>query len=278
MGHAARCAKLAAVVIALSLIGCSEPRNKLPRAVTVNGSSIPVERMRAILGSAESTPEKAQQALDGLIDKELLAQKAIKAKLPDDPRINDAIHATRTDILAQAYAQRLLERGTKVSESEIKAFYAEHPDLFEQRRVYQLYEIAVSGDLAQVKAARDVATQASNITDVAMALRARRIPFTVGATSRGTEQIPEQLRAVLSRSVVGQISFVTVEGGASVLQVLQADSAPLTLDAAFPHIERFLKTQKATALVAEESKGLRALAEIEHEFVPELFDKTSSAR
>ena len=102
-------------------------------AAKVNGSEITVRQ----LGTG-SAPAKAG-ALDRIIDRELLVQQALHAGLERDPAVRDAIDASRRQILAQAWLDKVAA-GKTVSRDEIHAFYAENPALFAERRVYRVRE------------------------------------------------------------------------------------------------------------------------------------------
>ena len=100
-------------------------------AAKVNGAEISVSQLRGAGNNA--------QALDRIIDRELLVQQALHAGLERDPAVRDAIDASRRQILAQAWLDKVAA-GKTVSRDEIHAFYAENPALFAERRVYRVRE------------------------------------------------------------------------------------------------------------------------------------------
>ena len=100
-------------------------------AAKVNGAEISVDQLRGAGNNA--------QALDRIIDRELLVQQALHAGLERDPAVRDAIDASRRQILAQAWLDKVAA-GKTVSRDEIHAFYAENPALFAERRVYRVRE------------------------------------------------------------------------------------------------------------------------------------------
>src|SRR4051812_48131105 len=99
------------------------------------------------------------QALEKIIDRELLVQKALEAGLDKDPAVAETIDNARRQVLAQAYVERVASSGVKPSRDEVRAFYDENPALFAERRIYRIRELTVAspadlveGDLEQIAA------------------------------------------------------------------------------------------------------------------------------
>ena len=85
----------------------------------------------------------SKQVLAALVEQQLLKQQALNAKLDIDPRVQQAIESSKDQFLAQAYLEQLMQKAPKPSSSEIDAFYKEHPELFENRRIYRLQELEI---------------------------------------------------------------------------------------------------------------------------------------
>ena len=135
----ARLLLLLAAPLLAAAAGCN-PRAPAPKtaqlAARVNGAEITVEK---VSGSSRTA---ALQALDRVIDRELLVQQAMRAGLERDPAVREAIEAARRQILADAWLDKVAA-GKTVSRDEIHAFYADNPSLFAERRVYQVRETRV---------------------------------------------------------------------------------------------------------------------------------------
>ena len=121
------------------------------------GADAPAELVLARVNGAEISAQQAptRQALEKVIDRELLVQKALAAGLDRDPAVRQSVETARRQLLAQAW----LERGAATARStpeEMRAFYAENPALFAERRIYRLRELAVSApaELTDVLRAR----------------------------------------------------------------------------------------------------------------------------
>jgi hypothetical protein len=78
------------------------------------------------------------------------------------------------------------------------------------------------------------------------------------------EQRPLAFLPVLSRMRPGELAVLSTPGGASVLQLLEAAEAPLSLEQATPLIETFLAGRKRLALAEAEVKRLRETTRIEY--------------
>ena len=130
--------KLVVLCLAAALPGCERAAAErgAQLAAKVNGAEISVRELRSA-GAAS-----ASQALEKVIERELLVQQALHAGLERDPAVKEAIDASRRQILAQAWIDKVVA-GKAVSREEIRAFYAEHPELFAERRVYRVRETRV---------------------------------------------------------------------------------------------------------------------------------------
>ena len=200
--------------------GCeraSAERGSAQLAAKVNSAEISVRHVRS--AAAGGTAPAGNQALEKVIERELLVQQAIHAGLERDPAVRDAIDASRRQILAQAWLDKVAS-GNSVSRDEIHAFYAQNPALFAERRVYRVRET-------------------------------RLVP---------AEQLPLAHLPQLARMSPGESVVID----ATELQLLHAESAPLSETQAAPMIEQFLAGKKRLELAAAEVRRLREIATIEY--------------
>jgi hypothetical protein len=212
--------RIAALGLAATLpAGCdrAQAERGAQLVAKVNSAEISVRHVRS--AAAGGSAPVANQALEKIIDRELLVQQAMQAGLDKDPSVRDAIDASRRQVLAQAWLDKVAT-GNSVSRDEIHAFYAQNPALFAERRVYRVRET-------------------------------RLVP---------AEQLPLAHLPQLARMSPGESVVID----ATELQLLHAESAPLSETQAAPMIEQFLAGKKRLELAAAEVRRLREIATIEY--------------
>jgi EpsD family peptidyl-prolyl cis-trans isomerase len=204
------------------------------------------------------------QALEKIIDRELLVQKALAAGLDRDPQVAQSIEHARRSVLAQAYLDRVLAPVSRTSADEVRAFYAGNPALFAERRIYRLRELAVSLPTEMLEVLRAQAAHARDLNELAAWLRSRNARFTDLNVTQAAEQVPLSQLSELARMKEGDIAVFATPLGASVVQVVHAVEAPLSEQQAAPVIEQFLAARKKLELAAAEVRRLRDSARIDY--------------
>lgn len=263
---------LIGVAIALSGCGRADGQKAASQvAAKVNGGEITVHQINNVIASSnEVRPEQAKQAadqaLERVIDQELLVQRAIKARLDRDSQVMQTTEAAKRQILAQAYIDRAVAASASVTESqeEIRKFYKENPALFERRRIYRFHELQAVAPQEKLEALKAVAAEAKGVDSVAEWLRSQKLAFHVATSSRAAEQIPLTMLARMFEMRDGQIAVFPTRDGAAVVQLLQSLEAPLSEQQAAPIIERFLLSRKRLEVAQAEVRKLREQAKIEY--------------
>ena len=250
-----RACQLAALALLAALSGCERASAFKP------GTQVVVARVNGVEISAR---DATTQALEKIIDRELLVQKALAAGLDRDPQVAQSIDQARRHLLAQAYLDRAAAAVPRSTPEEVRAFYAENPALFAERRIYRLRELAVSAPAELVDVLRAEAAHAADLDAVAAWLQARGARFTSANLTQAAEQVPLSQLPELSRMKVGDIAVFAAPPGVSVVQLLQAQEAPLSEQQAAPLIDQFLAARKRMELAAAEVRRLRDGARIEY--------------
>ena len=236
-------------------------------AAKVNGTEISMYQVRTV-SSAAGNPAAAAQALEKVIDRELLVQKALAAKLERDPQVQQSIENARRQVLAQAYLERAASAGTGSSRDEVHAFYDENPALFAERRIYRLRELMVSASAEMIDVLRAEAVKARDLDELGSWLRTRGASYstnvTVSSSTQPAEQLPLSFLPRLASMKPGEIAVFATPLGASVIQLAQAEDAPLSESQAAPLIEQFLAGRRRLETAAAEVKRLREVATIEY--------------
>lgn len=260
------------IVVATLLAGCGNSYSSAPGqvAATVNGEEIAVHRVRsagaAATGLATVPGEAAVAALDRLIDQALLAQKASALRLERDAAVQREIEAAKQKILAQTYVDRSIQKQS-IDQDDIVAFYRQHPLWFEQRRSYRLNELVASPGPAQLAAFRAKAAAGGRLEELVDWLQARQLPFLTIHSVKFAEQLPDDLLVRIAALKHGQTVLVDNPGSGdslSVVQLLRAQPAPLSLEAARPFIASRLLDLEREKFARAKARQLRAAASIEY--------------
>ncbi|HEY4373063.1 MAG TPA: EpsD family peptidyl-prolyl cis-trans isomerase [Burkholderiales bacterium] len=239
-------------------------------AVKVNGDEISVHQVNQALSHVGAlSPEQASAAgkkvLEQLIDQQLLIQKSIEKKLDRDPDVLNAIEASRRQILSQAYLEKSVAASVaKPSADDVRKFYAAHPELFSQRRVYRFQELTVSATPAQVASLREQAGKTKNMNEIVDWLKGQQLHYNAGTSVRAAEQLPQELLPRIAQMKDGDIGFTDSASGVMVVQLAGSQTVPIAEPDATPYIERYLVNQKRTELASNELKQLRDSAKLEY--------------
>lgn len=239
-----------------------EPAGSATVLAHVNGAAISA----ANVGPADAAG--LREALERVIDRELLVQRALELRLDRDPAVAAALDAARRRVLAQAYVDTLAAGG--VARDEVQAFYAKNPPLFAGRRIYRLRELVVSAPAELVDTLAGEAARAASLEELAAWLERRQARFSRVSLTEPAEELPIAYVPRLARMKDGEIAvfprpaYAGSAGGASVIQVEHAEDAPLSEVEAQPVIERFLAARRRLEAAAAEVRRLRAKARIEY--------------
>ena len=267
-----RVAPLSLLLIATLLAGCGgDSGGKAPSqvAVKVNKAEITVHQLNEMLSRAGNVPaeqmaQASSAALERLIDQELLVQQAVERKLDRDPRVLQSIDMARREILARAYAEQAVGAPERPGDAEIAAFYTEHPELFAQRRVFNLQEVNVRLPAERFEELRTQLAAVGSIRNLTDWLTAQNIPFTANAGVRPAEQLPMELLKGLQRMEAGQVAVSRTPTGALLIFVAGVREEPIDQARARPFIEQFIANKARTDRAAAEIKRLREAAAIEY--------------
>jgi EpsD family peptidyl-prolyl cis-trans isomerase len=249
---------------ACSRAGDAEPAAQL--AARVNGLEISLRQVRAAAGAGPREPDRqeAREALERVIDQELLVQAAIGLKLDRQPEVVHAMQQARRQILARAFIDKASVEVAKNTPEEIHDFYAAHPELFERRRVFRFQEIAIAAPKEEIETLEQEASHAANLEEMIARLRGRNLAFNIATAVRPAEQLPLGYLARLAAMKSGEIALFSGPAGVSVVQLLRSQEAPLDEKQAAPIIDRFLQGRKRLQIADEAVRRLRERASIEY--------------
>ena len=270
----------AAIAVALILLlGCtpgSDSKTVSPVAAKVNGDEITVQQIEQALSRAGNIPDAQQkqaqkQMLERLIDQQLLVQQAVQKKLDRDPQVLALVDAAKRQIFAQAYLEQVVQSAPKSTAQQVKAFYLEHPELFDDRRLYRLKEMAIAAppdlqpqlraEVARLERQRD---KARTMSELARWLQSHNIKFQTNLSVQAAEQLPSDLVVKMHQMKDGDLLVVPRGNAVVVTQLDRSQRAPLGEEQATPYIEQILQHRKRLELSGETLSHLRTSAKLEY--------------
>ena len=104
-----------------------------------------------------------------------------------------AIEAARREILSRAYLEQIAAAQPKPTPEEAKKYIAEHPQLFAERRIFNIQEIVLPASSTATANLREMVTAGKSMDDIANWLKSKDIKFSGGSATRPAEQIPLDL-------------------------------------------------------------------------------------
>lgn len=269
----------ASLVAMLTLAGCNRGGSGSGAgdsqiAAQVNKGEISVHQVQALLKAqpgvaAQWGETAADRALDVLIEQELAAQAAAKAGLDKQPQVIQSLALAQREVLARAFQDQLAEKARLPDTTAINNYYDEHPELFAQRKVYQLEETVVRpGSLSEAEAlVRELPTLA-NLEALNLHLTAKGLRKASQRVTVASENVPMDWLPKLAQLPIGR-SLASTRGDAVVVWTLMAaEESQMLLAQAKPAIQAALVRQARQQAIQEGMKKLRDEAKIERRATP----------
>lgn len=262
----------AALLVAIPLAGCnsdkSDGKTATQVAAKVNGAEISVHQINSVLAKAtgitnENAARARKEVLDRLVDQQIAVEQALAKKLDRNPDVLMTIESARREILARAYLEQIAAAQPKATDDEVKRYYDEHPDLFSNRRVYNIQELAIAKNGASLDELKTLVAAGKSMDEIAGWLKSKNIAARGNAGARSAEQLPLELLPKLAQMKDGQTALIDGPQQAFVMRVVASQSAPVDEATAKPRIQQFIQNQRGSKAVAEEMKKLKDAAKIE---------------
>jgi EpsD family peptidyl-prolyl cis-trans isomerase len=275
--HRARFGAVALAAIATILVGgCGQKKDAAPVDASgsevvakVNGEeltagqlTIAVQKQRGMRPDAGDAASR--QVLDQLIDEQIVAEKAVTAKLDKDPKVVQQIEAARRDILARRFIESAAETAGKPADDAVQKFYDSRPTLFAQRKVFTLQRLDIQAPderRTDVDAHVQSLKTSAELTDW---LKSQKLPFTAKQEQDASEQLPPAVLEKVSAMKEGESTVVPSQLGVSALTLVSSASAPKTLADARPAIEQYLSQQGRRELIMNLQKTIRDGSKVEY--------------
>jgi EpsD family peptidyl-prolyl cis-trans isomerase len=235
----------------------------------VNGDEISVSQLNLVLAQqpvakGASTEELQKQILDRLINRELAVQEAEKQKLDRTPQVVLAIEEAKRDLLARAYAEKVASGQTPVTDAEATKYYNDNPDLFAQRKIYQMKELGLPSNAPQVAEFKERVDKGEPLESIAAWLKGQGAVFSANAGVKPAEQLPMAMLPKLASLQNGQHLVVNMPQAVMAVEVVNSQLRPVDQAAALPQIKLFLSKKRAAEAVEANLKHLRESAKIDY--------------
>jgi EpsD family peptidyl-prolyl cis-trans isomerase len=256
--------------VSVFLAGCGDKKDKpaSQTAAKVNKEEITVHQINFLLQQRPVPPAQAasasRQILERLIDQELVLQQAREQKLDRDPQIVQQIEASRREIVARAYAEKIGSGATKPTAADAKNYYDNNPALFKERRVYGFQEFAIEASPDQLGDLKAKVAGAKDAGELEAYLKSGNFKFVSNRTVKAAEQLPLSSLESFSKMKDGQSIFSQVPNGAQVLFLVESRLQPVEEQRALPLIEQFLLNERKRKAVDDNLKALRSTAHVEY--------------
>jgi EpsD family peptidyl-prolyl cis-trans isomerase len=255
-------------LVLLWVSGCTSkdaPKPSTQVAAKVGSEEISLHQINAALQQSNSrgaTPEQVQvlsrSTLEGLIDQQVAVDQAIESKLNRDPDVLAQIEAARKGVLANAYVKQFVSTLPKPDAQAAKTYYAEHPALFSERRIYTLQEIVVPRSPQVLEQLTGMAAANRPVEDAVAWLKAQQISVNPANVSRAAEQIPLDLLPRMHALKDGQDLVFSTATTVTLLRLVSARTEPVSEALALPRITQYLGTQHTVDAITAHIKQLRS--------------------
>lgn len=253
----------------LLITGCTDKHKPATQVVAkVNNDEISVHQVNNALAqiphlAPEDTDKARQDVLAKLVNQQLAVQQAISQKLDRTPEVMMQIDAANREILTRAYLSRLVAGLTKPSAEDAKKFYDTHPELFAQRRIYNLQQISIPNphpaiaDLQKMIAGKSMA-------ETEAGLKAQNIVYTSNSGTRAAEQIALPMLTELAKLQDGQTSIMETPQLAMIVHIEASQLAPVSEDLAMQRIPQYLMNEQAKIAINDNIEHLKSKSKIEY--------------
>ena len=231
--------------------------------VTAGQLAIALQKQRGMRPDAGDAASKV--VLDQLIDEQIVAQKAVAAKLDKDPKVVAQIEAARRDILARRFIESAAETASKPADDAVQKFYDSRPTLFAQRKMFTLQRVDIQAPdtrRSEIDAHVSTLKTPAELTDW---LKSQKLAFTAKQEQDASEQLPPVVLEKLATMQNGQSMAVPSQFGVSAITLISSAAAPKALADARPAIEQFLAGQGRREVIMNLQKTIRDGAKVEYE-------------
>lgn len=203
-----------------------------------------------------------QEVATKLVDRELAVQQAVAQKLDRQPEVMLQLEEARRDVLARAYAERTAATASRPDDSTLARFYAQHPELFAERRIFRLREVALPVDLKELAEVKQRLLRREPLDRITAWLRTQNPAFNEQVVIRAAEQLPIEALPRLNGAREGETVVFESPRGVIAYAVMSAQPAGVTWETAKPIVRDYLVKRAGKEAVDARLSELRQQAAI----------------
>lgn len=252
------------------LTGCGKKDKLVTQVVaSVEGEEITVQQINGVLSKARGiSPENLSKAkveiLGSLVEQQLAINMAISKKLDRSPEVVAALESARRDILSRAALEQIAASQAKPTDEDAKKYYIDHPELFSERRIFNVQEIAFGKNVENIDEIRIQIGNSRTMEELAAWLKAKNIQFAANAGSRAAEQVPLEVLPKLHAFKDGQIGLIESNDAYLVMHVVGSRLQSVSEVQALPTIKLFLMNQRGAEAVKLAKEEMKSKANIKY--------------
>lgn len=255
-----------ATLLASVLTGCGDARMEDSQVLArVNSDDISFHQFNFALEKAFGSNQanaNPQALLDKMIDRQLAAQAALSGEMDRRPDVVMRLEEARLDILAAVFAEDMAAKSLPPTDDAVARYYADHPGLFAERKLYRLREITLPNDAPALAETQARLQRKDNLADVLTWLSQKGGSFTDRSVMRGAEQLPIEVADRLFKVKPGETIAFRLPDGLVIYEMQSSEAAPIGWQDAPPLIRTHLKKRLEAASFNEALQRLRSAAKI----------------
>ncbi|MDP1525807.1 MAG: EpsD family peptidyl-prolyl cis-trans isomerase [Rhodocyclaceae bacterium] len=199
-----------------------------------------------------------QEVATKLVDRELAVQQALAQKLDRQPEVMLQIEEARRDVLARAYAERTAATAARPDDNTLARYYAQHPALFAERKIFRLREVVLPADLKEMAEVKQRLVERQPLDKITAWLRAQNPAFNEQVVIRAAEQLPIEALPRLNKAQEGETVVFESPRGVIAYVVMSAQPAGVTWESAKPIVRDHLVKRAGKEVVDTRLRELRS--------------------
>ena len=225
--------------------------------ITLNQLSLEAQKVK--ISDSDQLPQKL---INGLIDRQLLAQESLKLGLDRNLEVQEALAAAKAQIYAQAYIAQKVTKLPMPSDEEMQQFIDEHPEHFGQRKIVNTIDIVFENS-GQKLDLRWLESKVTTLDALRKILEDNDIPFQTVNNRFSTDALPPEILDKIKQIKAGDLLFAHDRNKIIVKSVSSIEPSFILATQAQQLAMRMLTDKRRKDFITQDVNRLKALAKIE---------------